>query len=342
MSARPDISTCTFGASILIKYLQALLKEVEGVRTAADIEHIHRMRVASRRLRSALPLFSVCYPSKKVRVWTKEIRQITRALGAARDADVQIDRLTNIYRTLPDQAYRPGVRRLLLRLKQRRAGMQANVSDTLDQLISSGATFEMLQYFREQQPDPEDPIPFSRSLYELAYQASRESIDNLFSYEPYIDHVESVAELHAMRVAAKHLRYTLETFSALYPPQFDKIIKVVRKIQDTLGEIHDSDVWTSFLPTFIDEERQRILDFYGSAAQVKRILPGIHYLEESRAQERQSLYQKFILDWKQWKRDGLWHTLEEMLQLPVSFEGEVYPPSAPLDQVLDVGGLKEE
>ncbi len=327
MSARPDNSTCTFGAGILMKYLQALLQEVDGVRTARDIEHIHRMRVASRRLRAALPLFAGCYPDKKVRGWLKEIRKITRALGEARDADVQIDRLTSIYRGLTDHRYGPGVRRLLLRLKQQRAGMQSRVIQTLDHLLESGVTAEMQQYFGELQPVKELPIPFSRQLYELGFQASQESLQNLFSYEPYIHDEACVTELHAMRVAAKRLRYTLETFSPIYPPKLDKIIKVVRKIQDTLGEIHDCDVWTTYLPVFLQEERRRILDFYGSAGPTRRIAPGIQYLQELRREERKKLYVGFIQNWEEWKQAGLWQNLEDILELPVSFQGEVYPPA---------------
>ena len=48
------------------------------------------MRVASRRLRAALPLFANCFPEKEYRFWLREIKKITRALGAARDTDVQI------------------------------------------------------------------------------------------------------------------------------------------------------------------------------------------------------------------------------------------------------------
>ena len=52
------------------------------------------MRVASRRLRAALPLFRTCFPAKQYTRWMHEIAIITRALGEARDTDVQIAYLT--------------------------------------------------------------------------------------------------------------------------------------------------------------------------------------------------------------------------------------------------------
>ncbi len=74
----------------ILPLLDAFLGEIDGVRSGRDIEHIHRMRVASRRLRAALPLFKSCFPKEKFRKWMPELQKITRALGDARDTDVQI------------------------------------------------------------------------------------------------------------------------------------------------------------------------------------------------------------------------------------------------------------
>ena len=87
---------CIFGVQRLLPLLDAFSKEIDGVKTDQDIEPIHRMRVASRRLRAALPLFASCFPEKKYQQWMEEIRKVTRALGEARDTDVQIAFLTKI------------------------------------------------------------------------------------------------------------------------------------------------------------------------------------------------------------------------------------------------------
>ena len=118
MKAKLDESTCCFGTGVLQKHTQALQQEIEGVRLAQDIEYIHRMRVASRRLRSALPIFAGCFSSRKGLTWVKEVRKITRALGNARDTDVQIEVVKQILADLPAANMQPGLRRLLLRLSQ--------------------------------------------------------------------------------------------------------------------------------------------------------------------------------------------------------------------------------
>ena len=86
--------TCVFGTAIMLKHLTDLSNEIGGVEVADDIEFIHRMRVASRRLRSTFPYFQKCFRQKKVVVWQEQIRQVTKSLGAARDLDVQIESLT--------------------------------------------------------------------------------------------------------------------------------------------------------------------------------------------------------------------------------------------------------
>jgi len=83
-------SYCIFGAETLLKLLAGTDDLIEGVLENKDIEFVHKTRVASRRLRAALPLFRCCYTKKEYRNWLKEISKITRLLSTARDLDVQI------------------------------------------------------------------------------------------------------------------------------------------------------------------------------------------------------------------------------------------------------------
>jgi len=60
MENTPDESFCLFGAEAVLKRLEALEQEINGVCKADDIECVHRMRVASRRLRSTFAIFEEC------------------------------------------------------------------------------------------------------------------------------------------------------------------------------------------------------------------------------------------------------------------------------------------
>lgn len=98
-----DEGFCLFGAETLRKLTEDLVAEADGVRHSDDIEYIHRMRVASRRIRAALPLFAPCFSESMYKNTYKGVRSITRSLGAARDLDVQIDFLQSYLDSLPDE-----------------------------------------------------------------------------------------------------------------------------------------------------------------------------------------------------------------------------------------------
>jgi CHAD domain-containing protein len=82
-----------------------------GVLDTAAIEHVHDMRVATRRLRAALEIFAVCFPRKRHRRLLKEVRSLADALGERRDRDVTIAALDGAAKELT-ATERPGLRRL--------------------------------------------------------------------------------------------------------------------------------------------------------------------------------------------------------------------------------------
>jgi CHAD domain-containing protein len=62
-----------------------------GVLDTAEIDRVHDMRVATRRLRAAMELFEPCFPPKKFRKARKEVKALADALGERRDRDVEIE-----------------------------------------------------------------------------------------------------------------------------------------------------------------------------------------------------------------------------------------------------------
>ena len=83
------------------------------------------MRVASRRIRTCLSLFAGALPNKKIKPWVRDIKAITQSYGRVRDLDVQIDLLDTLYKTSLEKTLLPGLRRVKLRLKQKRAKQEA-------------------------------------------------------------------------------------------------------------------------------------------------------------------------------------------------------------------------
>jgi CHAD domain-containing protein len=70
-----------------------VFKHSAGVLDLGDVERVHDMRVATRRLRAALEVFEPCFPGKRHRKALKKVKALADALGERRDADVEIDLL---------------------------------------------------------------------------------------------------------------------------------------------------------------------------------------------------------------------------------------------------------
>jgi CHAD domain-containing protein len=58
-----------------------------------DIEGVHDMRVALRRLRATMEIFAPCFPKKRHRKALREVKELADCLGTRRDPDVMIERL---------------------------------------------------------------------------------------------------------------------------------------------------------------------------------------------------------------------------------------------------------
>jgi CHAD domain-containing protein len=88
----------------------------EGVLDLDDIEALHDMRVATRRLRAALEVYAPCFPSKRHRKALKRVKRLADALGERRDRDVAIEFLTGFAAEAP-QGDRAAVEALIERLR---------------------------------------------------------------------------------------------------------------------------------------------------------------------------------------------------------------------------------
>ena len=89
----------------------------DGVLDMGDIEPLHDMRVATRRLRAALEVFEPCFPAKRHRKALKRVKALADALGERRDADVEIESLRSFLAEAP-AADREAIEALIERLRE--------------------------------------------------------------------------------------------------------------------------------------------------------------------------------------------------------------------------------
>ncbi len=327
MDHAPITADAPFASEALLSRLRALTQEIAGVRQARDPECLHRMRVAARRLHHTLGLFEVFLPPKKLVTWQKQMRRLLRALGPARDTDVQLafleQILVRLHKSTVDEAVQrqPGIERVRLRLQQRRAKLQDKVNAALDKWEASEVTLAMEHKLAQLAMDAEKASEAAGScLREQAGAESLRCLHELLAYESSVFQPEQVEALHAMRIAAKHLRYALEVYAPLLGDDVKLPLKFVRKLQDILGDLHDCDVWTIWLPTFMAKERVRTQRYFGHTRSFARLMLGLTYVRDERARHRTRRYQEFLELWQEIQARNVWSGLAETLQRSVGLQ----------------------
>ncbi len=305
-----------YGFEALRERLPPIRQELGGARRAEDVEFVHRLRVASRRARNALALFAASLPQKLAQSWRRELRRITRSLGAARDLDVQIEWVERVLDRTHDPELRPGIARLLLRLRQQRARRQADVVKVIDRLERqrtldgmAAVLHELIVHARVYEHDtlPEDLVPRAADAILLR-------LEELLAFEPFLAQPERVTELHEMRIAAKHLRYTLEIFAPLWPGTLKPAQHAAKDLQELLGDIHDSDVWLMCLPQFLQDERARTQEYFGDDRPARELVAGIEALEAERGAQRRRRWDALQGCWDDLAARDVWRELRRVLR----------------------------
>lgn len=112
---------------------EELFSFADGVLDTADVERVHDMRVASRRLRAVLEVFAPCFPKDELRLTLREVKALADDLGERRDPDVAIQALERAGGGLsaPD---RPGVDGLIAELARRQESANTLLARRLERV----------------------------------------------------------------------------------------------------------------------------------------------------------------------------------------------------------------
>jgi CHAD domain-containing protein len=108
----------------------------EGALDTGDIERVHDMRVATRRLRAVMEVFEPCFPKKRHRAALRDVKRLADALGERRDPDVHIDALEDIGSALTAED-RPGIESLEQELRARQVIANEELAGVLDDVAES-------------------------------------------------------------------------------------------------------------------------------------------------------------------------------------------------------------
>src|SRR5215212_2541512 len=214
--------------AILRRHFAAMLAHEPGVRLGEDPEELHDMRVATRRLRAALKLYSNALPKRAER-YERDLRWVAGALGEVRDLDVHLQRLS-------EETFRYGevLEEVVSLLRERQVEARRGMLEALDSnryerlMASFSATLR-----RGRSPTPTAPIlEAAPHLVRDRYKKVRKAANKLSEESP-------PEHFHELRKKGKRLRYALEPLQEIYGKPAKKMVKLLKKTQDDLGDHQD-------------------------------------------------------------------------------------------------------
>jgi CHAD domain-containing protein len=129
----PDATFREAAASAVEMRADEVFSFRERALDTGDIEGVHDMRVATRRLRAVMEIFAVCFPRQQHRRALREVKELADVLGERRDPDVMIDGLEKIARAL-GPGDRAGIRHLEESLRAEQAGANERLAALLDRI----------------------------------------------------------------------------------------------------------------------------------------------------------------------------------------------------------------
>lgn len=232
---RLDAELTPFAAfcSIALACLEHLQQNHHGALHSEDVEYIHQMRVATRRLRAALRLFGPALPPELNDTLRQPMAGLTRQLGEARDLDVLLGEIV-----APVQAALPGEPRLAA-LTGQITNQRYAVRTAALAMLAAPAYGQMLLTALQALHPPAAPTAgegdlaafAARRLGHLARRVRRLAA---------AARSDDPAGLHALRIGIKRLRYALEFFAA--PTTGSKPHRLYGRLaraQDSLGRLND-------------------------------------------------------------------------------------------------------
>ena len=220
----------------LRQQLDELCAQAAVVGAGDNPEAVHKMRVATRRLRAALRVFEDFLPPSAIDL-RRELKWLAGTLGGVRDLDVQIHSLADACRALQAQpeAAGPVVSLFEARRSTARAALVGGLAaPRFAKLV--GALETLLE---QPWPAPESP-PDAPRLIGARYRRMRRAGEAVLEDA-------SPEALHKARIRAKQLRYTLECFADVYGQPARKLIRKTVRLQDVLGTLQDAAVFDDLL-----------------------------------------------------------------------------------------------
>ena len=252
---QPTDSLADAGRKILGFHFARMLKHEAGTRLGADIEELHDMRVATRRMRAAFRVFRQGFLKKTIAPLLVGLKETGRALGPMRDLDVFMEKLRDYQQSLPE-AEQAGLAPMLEIWQTKRDKARKEMLTYLDSKKYLKFKRNFLKFVKTKGMGAKaisytlPPVPYQ--LRHVGPRLIYYYYEEVRAYETILDKAP-IETLHQLRITFKGLRYTLEYLNEILGDEAKQVIAEVKTIQDHLGDMNDADVAVVLLRGFLED-----------------------------------------------------------------------------------------
>jgi CHAD domain-containing protein len=244
-----DLDIRRFSSEQACHFVEAIFENAPGARSGENLECLHDMRVASRRLRETLQLFGMFYRPSRLRKTLDQAKKMTRILGLPREMDVNLSLLQE-FEGDSDPVVRTTHEHLLETFERKQAKLRKKMHKTLDALNLKSLRAQWINFAQTAllAPKPQSMLSgIQREFESEAYLRQTTAILRhkavpLLAFRSTPLHSQTDENLHRLRIVLKKLRYALEIYDPLHDHRFEKAIQSAKELQEVLGKVHDYSV----------------------------------------------------------------------------------------------------
>jgi CHAD domain-containing protein len=233
-----DDALAEAGRKVLRMHLLRMFVAEPGARAGEGTEGVHKMRVATRRMRAAWRVFDGSYRPRLQKRYVGELRDVAQALGTVRDLDVQLERLA-AYRAGTGSDAAAALEPLVAEWQADRRAARAELLD----LLAGGDYDRFINDYRAfvDTRDAGTGGQQTQRVRDVAAGRIWRAYEVVRAHDAAIPFAD-VPALHALRIDGKRLRYTLEFLREILPAAADGLIADVTRLQDHIGLLNDSQI----------------------------------------------------------------------------------------------------
>ncbi len=220
---------------ILRHQYDILIAHESGTRIGEDPEDLHRMRVAVRKMRTALRLFASLLDRKATKPLGEGLRRLGGSLGQVRDRDTALETLKAYWESAPPED-RDVLQSVVDEIGHRRQAYREELLLALDSERYLSFKNHIEQLLGSELP----PGPDAPAFRGVVPRLISKSWKRVQSVGPEIPDKEN-ERIHRLRLNCKHLRYLCEFTRPVTGKGLDFLRNSAMRVQETLGVVRDSE-----------------------------------------------------------------------------------------------------